>query len=62
MAATVIAALVVACVLVATVKYLVSAEQLEESDAGCFRRRILGAIPLQALKIVVVVWQILIQV
>lgn len=62
MAATVIAALVVACVLLAIVQYLVSTKQLEEGDAGCFRGRVLRAIPLQALKILVVVWQILIQV
>eukprot|EP00903_Cladosiphon_okamuranus_P018351 g16883.t1 len=61
MAATVVAALVVACVLVATVQYLVSTKQLEEGNAGCFRRKILRAIPLQGLKIIVVVWQILTQ-
>eukprot|EP00752_Nemacystus_decipiens_P005317 g4823.t1 len=33
----------------------------EERSAGCFHRKIIRAIPLQALKIVVVVWQILIQ-
>eukprot|EP00903_Cladosiphon_okamuranus_P018352 g16884.t1 len=61
MAAIVIAVLVVSCALVATVQYLVSTKQLEEGNAGCFRRRILRAIPLQALKIIVVVWQILTQ-
>ena len=62
MAATVIAALVLACAVVAIVQYLISTQQLEERDAGCFRRRILAASPVQALKIIVVVWQILTQV
>ncbi|CAM9846642.1 unnamed protein product [Sphacelaria rigidula] len=61
MAAIVIAAFVVACVGVVIVRYLVSTPQLEERNVGCFHRRILRAIPLQALKIIVVVWQILIQ-
>lgn len=61
MAAIVITALVVAFVVVMIVRYLVST-QLEERNVGCFRRRILRAVPLQALKIVIVVWQILIQV
>eukprot|EP00903_Cladosiphon_okamuranus_P018353 g16884.t2 len=39
----------------------VTRDHLEEGNAGCFRRRILRAIPLQALKIIVVVWQILTQ-
>eukprot|EP00752_Nemacystus_decipiens_P005318 g4824.t1 len=61
MAVTVIAAVVIACVVVAIVRYLVSTRPEEERSAGCFHRRILRAIPLQALKIAVVVWQILIQ-
>ncbi|CAN0250034.1 unnamed protein product [Scytosiphon promiscuus] len=61
MAATVIAALVIACVVVAIVRYLVSTQLGEERSTGYFRRKVLPAIPLQALKIIVVVWQILIQ-
>ncbi|CAM9358530.1 unnamed protein product [Ectocarpus sp. 13 AM-2016] len=60
-AVTVIAALMLACVVVAIVRYLVSTQLEEERNAGCFRRRVLRYVPLQALKIIVVVWQILIQ-
>ena len=42
-------------------KFLLSTED-EESDTAGFRRRALRAVPVQALKIIVVVWQILTQV
>lgn len=62
MAATVIAVLVAACAVVAIVRYLVSRPLEEEMMVGCFHSRVLRAVPLQAIKIIVVVWQILIQV
>ena len=43
------------------VQYLLSTK-LEEEEFGCFHRRVLPAVPVQALKIVVVVWQVLTQV
>lgn len=61
MAATVIAATVAVFAIVALFRYMVSVEHGEE-NVGCFQRRIVRAIPLQALKIAVVVWQILTQV
>ena len=61
MAATVVAALVVVVAVATVFKYLVSAD-VEEASTGCFRRRLLRAVPVQALKIVVVAWQILTQV
>lgn len=61
MAAIVIAALVAVLAMVAIFKFLVSTD-LEEGNTGWFRRRVLPVVPVQALKIVVVVWQILTQV
>lgn len=61
MAAIVIAALVAVFVVVTIFKLLLSTEN-EEGNVGCFRRRVLRAVPVQALKIIVVVWQILTQV
>ena len=61
MAATVIATLVAVFAVVTIFKYLLSTE-VEEENRGCFRRRVLRAIPVQALKIIVVVWQIVTQV
>ncbi|CAM9718324.1 unnamed protein product [Scytosiphon promiscuus] len=60
MAAIVIGALVAVLVVVSVCRYVLSAE-LEEEQIGCFRRRVLRAVPLQAVKIIVVVWQILTQ-
>ncbi|CAN0089674.1 unnamed protein product [Ectocarpus fasciculatus] len=60
LAATVIAVLVALCAVVAILRYMMSTE-LEDRDAGRFHRRVLGAVPVQALKIIVVVWQILTQ-
>ncbi|CAM9792296.1 unnamed protein product, partial [Ectocarpus sp. 12 AP-2014] len=59
-AATVIAAIGTVLAIVTIFKFLLSTE-VEERDVGCFYRRVLRAVPLQALKIVVVVWQILTQ-
>lgn len=61
LAATVIAALVAVLAVAAIVRFLLSTE-VEEENTGWFRRRVLRAVPVQALKIVVVVWQILTQV
>ncbi|CAM9790765.1 unnamed protein product [Scytosiphon promiscuus] len=60
MVVTVIAALVVVSVIVAIVKFLLSTER-EERNIGWFHRRVLPAVPVQALKIIVVPWQILTQ-
>ena len=60
MAATVIGAVIAVCVVVLFCRYALSAEA-EEEEIGCLHRRVLRAIPLQALKIIVVVWQILTQ-
>ncbi|CAM9479810.1 unnamed protein product [Ectocarpus fasciculatus] len=60
MVATVFAALVAVGAIVATFRYLLSTE-VEERNIGCFHRRIFRAIPLQAFKIIIVVWQILTQ-
>ncbi|CAM9817698.1 unnamed protein product, partial [Ectocarpus sp. 12 AP-2014] len=60
MAATVIGALIAVLVVVSVCRYVVSAE-LEEGEIGCFRRKVLEAVPLQAVKIIVVAWQILTQ-
>ncbi|CAN0174738.1 unnamed protein product [Ectocarpus sp. 4 AP-2014] len=59
-AASVIAALVVAFAVATIVEFLLSTED-DEGNVGCFRRRVLRAVPVQALKIIVVVWQILTQ-
>ena len=61
MAAAVIAALVAVFAVATIFKFLLSTE-VEEGNIGCFRRRVLRAVPVQALKIIVVVWQILTQV
>ncbi|CAM9420392.1 unnamed protein product, partial [Hapterophycus canaliculatus] len=60
MAATVLVALVAVFAVVTIFKFLLSTE-VEEGNVGCFRRRVLRAVPSQALKIIVVVWQILTQ-
>lgn len=60
-AATVIAAIVAVFGIVAIFRYMLTTEH-EEENVGCFHRRVVRAIPLQALKITVVVWQILTQV
>ena len=60
MAATATAALVALVAVVTIFKVLLSTK-LEE-NIGWFHRRVLRAVPVQALKIVVVVWQILTQV
>ncbi|CAN0506184.1 unnamed protein product, partial [Ectocarpus sp. 12 AP-2014] len=59
-AATVIAALVSVFPIVAIFQYMLSTQH-EEGMVGCFYRRVLKAVPLQALKIIVVMWQILTQ-
>lgn len=61
MAIAAIAAIFAVFALVKTLKYLLSTE-LEERHTGWFHRTVLRAVPVQALKIVVVVWQILTQV
>ncbi|CAM9755964.1 unnamed protein product [Ectocarpus fasciculatus] len=60
MAATIIGALVAVLMIVLVCRYVLSAE-LEEEKTGWFHRRVLRVVPLQALKIIVVVWQILTQ-
>ncbi|CAM9385517.1 unnamed protein product [Laminaria digitata] len=60
MAATVIAAIVAIFAIVTIFRYMLSTEH-EEGNFGCFHRRVVRAVPLQALKIIVVVWQILTQ-
>ncbi|CAN0479142.1 unnamed protein product [Ectocarpus sp. 12 AP-2014] len=60
MAATVMAVIVTFLAIVTISKFLLSTE-VEERNVGCFHRRVLRAVPLQALKIIVVVWQILTQ-
>ncbi|CAB1096488.1 unnamed protein product [Ectocarpus sp. CCAP 1310/34] len=60
LAVAVIAALVAVFAIVTIFKYLLSTE-VDEGNAGCFHRRILRAVPVQTLKIIVVVWQILTQ-
>lgn len=62
MAATVVGALVALVAVVTILKVLLSTEVGENNNTGRFHRRVLQAVPVQALKIVVVVWQILIQV
>lgn len=54
MAATVIAAIVTVFAIVTISKFLLSTE-VEERDDGCFHRRVLRAVPVQALNIIVVV-------
>ena len=61
MAAAVVAALVAVFAVATVFKFLLSTD-VEEGNIGCFRRRVLRAVPVQALKIIVVVWQILTQV
>lgn len=56
-----IAVIVTVIAIVAIVQYMLSTEH-EEGILGCFRRRVLGAVPVQSLQIIVVVWQILTQV
>ncbi|CAN0186921.1 unnamed protein product, partial [Scytosiphon promiscuus] len=60
-AAAVIAALVAVFAVVTIFKFLLSTDVGEEGNIGSFRRRVLRAVPVQALKIIVVVWQILTQ-
>eukprot|EP00752_Nemacystus_decipiens_P012380 g10972.t1 len=60
MAAMIIAALVALVALATISKYLMTTK-VEEKNMGWFHRRVLRTIPVQALKIVVVVWQILTQ-
>eukprot|EP00903_Cladosiphon_okamuranus_P017290 g15932.t1 len=60
MAATVIGALISVLAVVYFCRYVLSTE-LGGEDLGCFHRQVFQAVPLQALKIVVVVWQILTQ-
>ncbi|CAM9570296.1 unnamed protein product, partial [Ectocarpus sp. 6 AP-2014] len=61
MVATAVIVGLAAVVAVATIcKFLLSAE-VEEGNIGCCRHRVLRAVPVQALKIIVVVWQILTQ-
>lgn len=60
-AVTVIAALVTLCAIVTIFRYLLSTEH-EHGNIGCIYRGLLRAVPLQALKIILVVWQILTQV
>ncbi|CAN0573402.1 unnamed protein product, partial [Ectocarpus sp. 12 AP-2014] len=55
-----IAVIVTVFAFVAIFQYMSSTEH-EEGILGCFRRRVLGAVPVQSLKIIVVVWQILTQ-
>ena len=61
MAAAIIGALIAILVTVFVCQYVLSAE-VNEDEIGCFQGRILRAVPQQALKIIVVVWQILTQV
>ena len=61
MAVTVIAILVAIITVVAIFNFLLTAE-VEEQNIGWFHRRVLRAVPVQAVKIVIVVWQILTQV
>ncbi|CAN0016960.1 unnamed protein product [Ectocarpus fasciculatus] len=55
-----IAVIVTVFAFVAIFQYMLSTEH-EEGMLGCFRRRVLGAVPVESLKIIVVVWQILTQ-
>ena len=61
MAATVIAAVVATFAVVIIFKHLLSTED-GRSNTESFYRRALRAVPIQALKIIVVVWQIVTQV
>ena len=61
MAASVLAALVATSAVVAAFRYLLSVN-LDERGIDGFHRRVLQAFPLQAFKIIIVVWQILTQV
>ncbi|CBJ33597.1 conserved unknown protein [Ectocarpus siliculosus] len=55
-----IAVIVTVLAFAAVFQYMLSTEH-EEGIFGCFRRRVLGAVPVESLKIIVVVWQILTQ-
>eukprot|EP00903_Cladosiphon_okamuranus_P012632 g11818.t1 len=59
-AAIAIGAIVAILAVAVFCRYVLSTE-VEGRDTGCFHRRVLQAVPLQALKIIVVVWQILTQ-
>ena len=61
MAAAVIAALFAVLAVATIFKFLLLTE-FEVGNTGCFNRGVLGAVPVQALKIIVVMWQILTQV
>lgn len=61
MAATVMTAIVTVFAIVTFSKFLLSTE-VEERNVGYFHRRVVRSVPLQALKIIVVVWQISTQV
>ena len=61
-AAVVIAAIIAAVLSVVTSFNLLLSTEVEERNTGWFHRRVLEAVPVQALKIIVVVWQILTQV
>lgn len=60
MAVAVIVLVVAACAMVVFSGYLVSMD-FEEGETCCLHRKILRAMPLQAVKIVIVVWPILTQ-
>lgn len=60
-AAVVIGAIAAVFAIAVICQYMLSAE-LENSKTRCFHRRVLAAVPVQALKIIVVVWQIVTQV
>lgn len=60
-AAVVIGAIAAVFAIAIICQYMLSAE-LEDSRARRFHRRVLAAVPVQALKIIVVVWQIVTQV
>ncbi|CAM9486217.1 unnamed protein product [Scytosiphon promiscuus] len=59
-AVTAIAAFLAIAAIVTMLQYMLSME-LAERNIGCFNRWVFRAVPLQSLKIVVVVWQILTQ-
>lgn len=61
MAATAIAAIVAVLAIVAIFQYMVSTD-LQHRTTRCFHSKVLRAVPVQSLKIIVVVWQILTQV
>lgn len=61
MAASVVAAFLAVYATSTIFRYLLSLE-FEETNIGSFHRKVHQAFPLQALKTVIVVWQILTQV